>query len=335
MAINKITSNESSISFEWNENGKVITVPKGDIYTTTNEETINFVLTDIPHNIGISVLSSKIDSLSVDGIIYDDMDVLQDALEDILNIPVGIKFEIVDVLPEVGENGKMYLVPITGETTEDNSFDEYVWLESEQKFEKIGNSGSVDIDLSKFLDKTNTGVNTLNGKIQIGDSTHLEITNAILHVRKVSSPVTDKEVNGACFSVNGDGTATLQHKTYNSDALDGAKNSAVLRMSNKGLQFAVNTGSTASPAEKDYKNVLVEGDAYAKVDTVYIGNSNVSVGTQQYNVGILNSAIVFSQNGENIFLTQPQVKWVNDNNNKIIPTFKYDSETQTLNITTD
>lgn len=111
-------------------------------------------------------------------------------------------------------------------------------------------------DMTKYLDKTNTGTEILKGKIQIGDAT-TNIANAILHIRKVTSSITGKSVNGACYSVNADGTASLQHKTYNDDG-SGAKNSAVLRMSNKGIQFAINTGSSASPSEDMYKELATQ-----------------------------------------------------------------------------
>lgn len=108
-----------------------------------------------------------------------------------------------------------------------------------------------------FISKKFTGTNILNGKIQIGDKDSA-ITNAILHIRNVgSSSITGKNVNGACYSVNSDGTASLQHKTYNDDG-SGAKNTAVLRMSNKGIQFAINTGSGATPSETDYQELATQ-----------------------------------------------------------------------------
>ena len=97
---------------------------------------------------------------------------------------------------------------------------------------------------------------TLSGKIQIGDATS-NIANAILHIRKVTSSVTGKLVNGACYSVNGDGTASLQHKTYNDDG-SGAKNSAVLRLSNQGIQFAINTGAGSTPTEDMYHELATQ-----------------------------------------------------------------------------
>lgn len=52
----------------------------------------------------------------------------------------GASFEvvIVDELPETGENGKIYLVPNEGE--EPDIYDEYLWIQSESKFERIGST---------------------------------------------------------------------------------------------------------------------------------------------------------------------------------------------------
>lgn len=50
-------------------------------------------------------------------------------------------FEVVDVLPEIGEKNKIYLVP-----SENGYFDEYFWNEN-NKWDKIG---EVKIDLSNY-----------------------------------------------------------------------------------------------------------------------------------------------------------------------------------------
>lgn len=52
----------------------------------------------------------------------------------------------VDTLPETGEVGKIYLVPNSG--SKPNVKDEYIWLETEAQFEKVG---TTDIDLSGYL----------------------------------------------------------------------------------------------------------------------------------------------------------------------------------------
>ena len=59
----------------------------------------------------------------------------------------GISFSIVDVLPETGENGIIYLIRHSHSDTGD-SYDEYAWISSINKFEKIGNT---DVDLSGYI----------------------------------------------------------------------------------------------------------------------------------------------------------------------------------------
>ena len=59
----------------------------------------------------------------------------------------GISFRIVDALPETGENGVIYLIRHIHSDTGD-SYDEYAWISSINKFEKIGNT---DVDLSGYI----------------------------------------------------------------------------------------------------------------------------------------------------------------------------------------
>lgn len=74
-----------------------------------------------------------------------------------------VKFNatVVDALPATGEVGTIYLVADTHSDSND-SYDEYLWIESISKFEKIGNT---DIDLSGYakadaLTETNANVTT-------------------------------------------------------------------------------------------------------------------------------------------------------------------------------
>lgn len=58
----------------------------------------------------------------------------------------GISFEIVQTLPQTGATGTIYLVPNSG--TAPNIYDEYIWIASTSKFEKIG---TTDVDLSGYV----------------------------------------------------------------------------------------------------------------------------------------------------------------------------------------
>ena len=76
----------------------------------------------------------------------------------------SLKFEVVDVLPETGEDGIIYLVP-TGETG-DNKYEEWVWVDG--AYEQMG---TASLDLSGFavLDGGNTftGDQTIEGDVTV------------------------------------------------------------------------------------------------------------------------------------------------------------------------
>lgn len=93
---------------------------------------------------------------------------------------------------------------------------------------------------------------TLTGRIQIGNADNNSITNAFLHQRFANNTW-----NGACFAINGDGTASFQHKIYG-DRFTSARNDAILRFSYNGLQFG--KAASGNVAESDYKNVVLEPD---------------------------------------------------------------------------
>lgn len=64
-----------------------------------------------------------------------------------------ITITVVDSLPTTGASNIIYLVPKSTEQT-NNTYDEYLWVASTNKFEKIGDT---TIDLSNYLQKTGDG----------------------------------------------------------------------------------------------------------------------------------------------------------------------------------
>ena len=72
-------------------------------------------------------------------------------------------FTPVDVLPEVGEKNKIYLVP-----AKDGTFDEYYWIVDKNKWELLGN---VSIDLSDYptFDQMNAAINDAVGTVLGGE----------------------------------------------------------------------------------------------------------------------------------------------------------------------
>lgn len=77
---------------------------------------------------------------------YSTTEQMNKAIEDALADVTGIEFKKVDVLPETGEKGYIYLVP-NGKTGS-NVYDEYYWDATNNKFELFG---STAIDLSGYL----------------------------------------------------------------------------------------------------------------------------------------------------------------------------------------
>lgn len=73
----------------------------------------------------------------------------QDEVNSLLSSISSISFEVVTTLPTTGENGVFYLVAHSHGTGD--AYDEYVWIESQSSFEKIG---TTDIDLSNYWSKT-------------------------------------------------------------------------------------------------------------------------------------------------------------------------------------
>lgn len=70
-------------------------------------------------------------------------------LNDAIGGVTSIKVEVVSALPATGANGTIYLVAHAHGTGD--AYDEYLWIESAKKFEKIGNT---DINLSSYAKKT-------------------------------------------------------------------------------------------------------------------------------------------------------------------------------------
>ena len=68
------------------------------------------------------------------------------AVDNAISGITGISFEVVQTLPATGSNGVIYLVPNSGSGS--NIYDEYIWLSSSSKFEKIG---TTDVDLTDYV----------------------------------------------------------------------------------------------------------------------------------------------------------------------------------------
>lgn len=84
----------------------------------------------------------------------------KEAVKDYLDITSGLVARIVDVLPDTGETGILYLVPKTGS---DDNYDEYIWAEKDGVFgwEKVG---ATTVDLSDYYTKEE--INAMIGDVE-------------------------------------------------------------------------------------------------------------------------------------------------------------------------
>ena len=72
---------------------------------------------------------------------------VQSAINTALSNITGIDLQVVSSLPTTGTKGVIYLVAHS-HSDEGDIYDEYVWVESNSSFEKIGNT---DVDLSAYV----------------------------------------------------------------------------------------------------------------------------------------------------------------------------------------
>lgn len=104
---------------------------------------------------GIDILVPPSTSITVDTEMSDVSEnpvqnkVIKQYVDDAIDDVVGVEFRVVTTLPATGEAGVIYLVPNGG--TGGNTKDEYIWITSESRFEKIG---TTDIDLSGYVQKS-------------------------------------------------------------------------------------------------------------------------------------------------------------------------------------
>ena len=129
----------------------ITNVPINGVYTFIKGDTISFILLRRRDNEGYCVMTTRASDVEINGTVYTISDYQDGTATEDLYTATGLRFEVVDELPDEGQNGTIYLVP-----NEDDTYDEYIWLEDEETFEKLG---STDIDLSGYY--TSAEVDTL------------------------------------------------------------------------------------------------------------------------------------------------------------------------------
>lgn len=142
-----ISTTDTNITFT-DTNGKVMVVPKNRVYTHFNVDTVTFLLIERYDNEGICIFTTIAEDLEINGTTYTYEQLLNgEGISDLFS-PTGLSFEVVEELPQTGEEGVIYLVP-----NEDETYTEYIWIADEERFELIG---TTDVDLTNYYTKTET-----------------------------------------------------------------------------------------------------------------------------------------------------------------------------------
>ena len=107
-----------------------------------------------------------------------------DIMQAIASIP-QFNLSIVDELPLAGEKMTLYLVPKEG--TNNDVYDEYIWIEQTASFEHLGTTA---VDLTDYVKNTDYASSSKAGVVKTNVSTGVSITSGLLYVVKA----TDDEI---------------------------------------------------------------------------------------------------------------------------------------------
>ena len=148
-----------------------------------------------------------------------------------------ITISVVNSLPSTGQSNVIYLVPKSTSQT-NNAYDEYIWVASTSKFEKIGDT---EIDLSGYL--------TTNGNAS-------------------STTVTFTAASSRTLPTTGDTLATIIGKAtkYFTDLSTVAFSGSYADLSNKPTEIKINTATLTT--SQTTKSITASGSNVANVQIV-------------------------------------------------------------------
>ena len=113
----------------------------------------NVALTPSSKAVNITVPTDN--SVLTNGAGYQTAKDVTDAINEAIGGLTGISFEVVTTLPTRGKTGVIYLIAHSHGAGD--NYDEYVWLEKSESYEKIGNT---DVDLSNYVTKNDITIMT-------------------------------------------------------------------------------------------------------------------------------------------------------------------------------
>ena len=145
--IDSISVNGTTLSIDSNKNVNIETITSNDVKSQVEAygyQTAENVETTIA---GKGYQTAENVETTIAGKGYQTSAQVQSAINTALSNITGIDLQVVSSLPTTGTKGVIYLVAHS-HSDEGDIYDEYVWVESNSSFEKIGNT---DVDLSAYV----------------------------------------------------------------------------------------------------------------------------------------------------------------------------------------
>ena len=147
MAKNKIITSQGNVQFI-NSKGRTISVHPWHVYAVYESDTVSFLFVGMKDYSGQAIFASQYDDLEVNGVSYDNMEDLKEAISvAFAHAGAQARAEIVDELPEDPYTNTIYLV----KKEHGEGYDEYIWNEEKEEWELIGDT---DIEFERYLQIT-------------------------------------------------------------------------------------------------------------------------------------------------------------------------------------
>ena len=205
MAKNKIITSQGNVQFI-NSKGRTINVHPWHVYSVYEGDTVSFLFVYMKDYSGQAIFASQYEDLEVNGVVYDNMEDLKDAISvAFAHAGAQARCEIVTELPDDPYTNTIYLV----KKEHGEGYDEYIWNEEEEEWELIGDT---DIEFERYLQITDFNVYSAATAEDIAYISGAVDTNAADIV----------SLSGAIDSVSGAVDSEVARATSAETELDGA-----------------------------------------------------------------------------------------------------------------
>lgn len=219
----------------------------------------------------------------------------------------NLSISIVDELPEVGQEGILYLVPSSDPELE-NAYDEYVWLPETESFEMVG---STAIDLSNMVttdtEQIITGAKTFTADVDL--QSDINVSGDAIVDGKVVIGATGYDIkkDGSNMVIEADGNAIKVRgnlipntgDTYGLGTTGAFWNYINVNSINFGNNATISKDSSNRVNLNNGGNTIIKVGGYGNTNRTYIANNlvpdtdglslNLGASNMRWSVGYINS----------------------------------------------